>query len=606
MVFNLPPRYFNKAKVATHKTWFIFVGNVLEWYEFSVFGYLVNEIEQNFFNGSGSLATWSAYAVTFLARPLGALMLGWVADHCGRRTALLISLLGMILSTVGQGCLPSSYCCGDVPGVIGVVMLIILRVVQGICTGGEIGGVSTYLAEHEDKHVLGMLSATVGIGASIGFMLSSMVILILHLALSDEDMLLWGWRVPFLLAIIPGCFALYGRNYLEETDEFLDMVALEKAGQKMDSNDVAHISAAPQDPSITTSITFDDKDTSAKWGDKSDIAGLSAHDDPEREMDVSPASTTTPPLQAYATQVTAGNEGEAMDDTEYEVDDITGARVPRMNMQNVQKDRAVLPTPQWQDGADPGAQEEGLAVPPSEGNILPDKKQYKQDKMEAKRLSLASANQRSKFPLGDLVMLYPYQTFTVLFGLAAYSCTWYVTLVYSLDYIRDEHNVSASSAMGMAVVGNAIAVVVGPFSGVLVDGYGVGNQMMWGVGSLVVFSVPAWAVLVNVNNIAVFYIIQALMGVVNGCLCATPFLWVAEAFPTNMRASGFFAYNIAVSVFGGCGPLICDAMVRGWSAWGPALYVLVCCVLSLFVVCLSYYLNKRGTATMTHIRHTPY
>eukprot|EP01134_Creolimax_fragrantissima_P003627 CFRG3627T1 len=556
---KLPPAYFKKAKIATRKTWFIFVGNILEWYEFSVFGYLVNEIEHNFFKDSGSMATWSAYAVTFLARPVGALMLGWVADHCGRRTALLISLLGMIISTVGQGCLPTYYCCGEGAGLAGLVLLIIMRVVQGICTGGEIGGVSTYLAEHEDKDVLGMLSATVGMGGAIGFMLSSLVIMILHLALTTDEMLLWGWRIPFLIALIPGVIAMFGRNNLVETDEFLDMVELEANAATI----------ATENPVLQTPRKFN-YETPTIFTEKAGLRTEQSTEGPPSSKK-SITNVVTPPLY----------------ENDDDFDDITGA--------HVREEKSFDERFDSETGDNKSDIDDSLSVHAT-GGILKKKK----------RKALASADKRSRFPLGSLLKQYPIQTFIVLFGMAGLSCTWYVSIVYSLDYIRDQHGVSPSTALGMAVAGNLASVIFGPVSGILVDGSGVGKQMLIGSFTILCLTLPLWSFFILTESIPLFYILTILMGIGTGLFSACPFLWVAEAFPTNMRASGFFAYNIAVSIFGGCGPLICDALVQNWSKWGPAVYTSVLCLVSFLVVSIGYYLHRTDKLVLAHIRKTPY
>eukprot|EP00121_Abeoforma_whisleri_P001075 Awhi_evm1s957 len=130
----------------------------------------------------------------------------------------------MIIATVGQGMLPSDYCCSEDAGQAGMIILLILRVLQGLCTSGEIGNVSTYIAEQPNKNVLGMLCAFIGFGSFVGFVASSTFVLVLHLVLTKEQMLLWGWRIPFLVVIFPGLIALFGRRNMHETEPFLELM----------------------------------------------------------------------------------------------------------------------------------------------------------------------------------------------------------------------------------------------------------------------------------------------------------------------------------------------------------------------------------------------
>jgi MHS family proline/betaine transporter-like MFS transporter len=104
---GLPANYWSRAMAGVYGAWFIVLGNILEWYEFSLYGYLAPEMQKNFFDNS-SIGAWAGFGVTFVARPLGAFALGWVGDLFGRRIALLISLSGMMICTVCH-CLPSPF-----------------------------------------------------------------------------------------------------------------------------------------------------------------------------------------------------------------------------------------------------------------------------------------------------------------------------------------------------------------------------------------------------------------------------------------------------------------------------------------------------------------
>jgi len=200
--------------------WPVLLGNVLEWYEFAIFAYLSKTMATNFFAGS-QLATWAGFSVTFMARPIGGSFLAWVADTCGRRGALLISMLGMLIATVGQGLLPSRLCCGEVAGHFGMVLLLLCRFMQGACAGGEICSIATYCTERAPQSALGFCSSLVCITGSIAFLLASAVTGLCEHNFGPEAMEQWGWRVPFLLSLPPGLVAMWGRRSLVETEEFL-------------------------------------------------------------------------------------------------------------------------------------------------------------------------------------------------------------------------------------------------------------------------------------------------------------------------------------------------------------------------------------------------
>jgi len=219
---EIPVPYWRAARESVVTYWALIVGNILEWYEFSTYGYLVPEIKANFFQGSSTLA-WVGFGLTFAMRPFGGVALGWVGDRCGRRVGTTLSLGGMILATVVQGCLPCATLNGgsDALQTTGVVLLIVCRMLQGLSAGGEVGGISVTLGEHRPQCCLGFTSSLITAGASFSFFLSSGLVWLLRQTLTSDQMLLWGWRIPFLLPLIPGCLALGLRLRMPETAAFL-------------------------------------------------------------------------------------------------------------------------------------------------------------------------------------------------------------------------------------------------------------------------------------------------------------------------------------------------------------------------------------------------
>ena len=146
--------------------WSLLLGNILEWYEFAIFAFLEPYLQSNFFHGS-AITTWLGFASTFLARPFGGLVLGILGDLFGRKVSTFLSILGMLIGTVGQGMVPT-YQSGQICGTIGVVLLVVFRILQGICTGGEIAAVSTYITEVGAKHSLARCMVLIGITCTMG------------------------------------------------------------------------------------------------------------------------------------------------------------------------------------------------------------------------------------------------------------------------------------------------------------------------------------------------------------------------------------------------------------------------------------------------------
>ena len=195
-------------------------GTFVEYYDFVIYGYVATFIAQAFFPTGNSfvslLLTFGAFAVSFLARPLGAVIFAPLGDRYGRRTVLSVVILLMTLATAGIGVLPTYYQIG----VAAPILLMVLRLVQGISAGGEFGGAASLVAEFAPPSrrgfFVGFISLTVG-GAML---FGSGTAMVLTRTLSAESMSQWGWRLPLLLSLPLGLIGLYIRFKLEETPAF--------------------------------------------------------------------------------------------------------------------------------------------------------------------------------------------------------------------------------------------------------------------------------------------------------------------------------------------------------------------------------------------------
>jgi MFS transporter, MHS family, proline/betaine transporter len=196
------------------------VGNLLEWYDFGVYAYLAGLIATKFFPGSDPtaslLAAFAAYGVGFLARPLGGIVIGRLGDTKGRKTALVLTIFLMAFGTVGLGVLPSY----DAIGIWAPILLVALRIVQGLAAGGEWGTSTAFMVEWAPPNRRGLYGSFQQVSTAGGSLLGSAVAAIMTSTLSSAAMLDWGWRVPFLLGVVLLFVGAYLRANVDETPSF--------------------------------------------------------------------------------------------------------------------------------------------------------------------------------------------------------------------------------------------------------------------------------------------------------------------------------------------------------------------------------------------------
>jgi MFS transporter, MHS family, proline/betaine transporter len=194
------------------------VGSVVEYYDFGIYGYLATVLSVVFFaNGTDPttalLATFATFAAAFVLRPLGGLIFGHLGDRFGRSRILAATILAMCVATVAIGVLPTYAAIG----VGAAFLLVAARCVQGIASGGEVGGAAAYVAEKSPPHRRGFLCSTVQLGALAGALLASVAVTILTTVLTPAQLVEWGWRVPFLLSAPLGLVGLWIRFRLEDS-----------------------------------------------------------------------------------------------------------------------------------------------------------------------------------------------------------------------------------------------------------------------------------------------------------------------------------------------------------------------------------------------------
>lgn len=198
------------------------LGTVFEWYDFYLYGSLSAIISKQFFSGvnetTGFIFALLAFAAGFFVRPFGALVFGRLGDLIGRKHTFLITIVIMGASTAIVGMLPSYAAIG----VAAPVILILLRLLQGLALGGEYGGAATYVAEHAPDGKRGLYTSWIQTTATMGLFLSLLVILLCRVSLGDQFEV-WGWRIPFLISIVLLGISVYIRLQLQESPAFLEI-----------------------------------------------------------------------------------------------------------------------------------------------------------------------------------------------------------------------------------------------------------------------------------------------------------------------------------------------------------------------------------------------
>jgi MFS family permease len=201
------------------------VGNIIEWYDFYIFGSLAAILAVKFFDKThpvaAFLSTVAIFSVGFLIRPLGAFVFGWLGDKVGRKYTFIATLSGMGISTAIIGMIPTY----AQIGLSAAFLLFALRLIQGLCLGGEYGGAITYVAEHIEDKRRGYYTGWLQTSPTLGIVVSLAVIIGTQRYLGPEAFNDWGWRVPFIISLLLVAIAIYIRLSLQETPVFKDMKA---------------------------------------------------------------------------------------------------------------------------------------------------------------------------------------------------------------------------------------------------------------------------------------------------------------------------------------------------------------------------------------------
>lgn len=218
MAAHIPPNFRRVITAAAG-------GNVIEWYDFYIFGSLATILSVKFFEKShpvaALLSTIALFTAGFLVRPLGALLFGWLGDRVGRKYTFLMTLTGMALGTGAIGLIPSF----ESIGLAAAFILFGLRMIQGLCLGGSYGGAITYVAEHVSDERRGYYTGWLQTSPTLGIVLSLLVIIAVRTYFGEAAFNDWAWRLPFLFSFLLVFITLYMRLSFEESPIYAEIKA---------------------------------------------------------------------------------------------------------------------------------------------------------------------------------------------------------------------------------------------------------------------------------------------------------------------------------------------------------------------------------------------
>src|SRR5215467_5656264 len=193
------------------------IGNVLEWYDFAIYGYFATQIGRNFFPHEDAVAqllsAFGVFAIGYLMRPIGGVIVGHIGDRFGRRAALTFSVTAMAIPTFLIGLLPGY----QTIGLLAPIGLTLLRIVQGLSVGGEYTSSMVFLIERAPEGRRGLMGALAASGSALGILLGSAVGAAFAASMSTAALDAWGWRIPFLLGLVVGVAGYILRRYVLET-----------------------------------------------------------------------------------------------------------------------------------------------------------------------------------------------------------------------------------------------------------------------------------------------------------------------------------------------------------------------------------------------------
>lgn len=216
-LLDLPRRDRQKRLIA------VGIGNFMEWFDFAIYGYFAAIIGAQFFPSGDPtaemLSALAVFAVGFISRPVGALVLGPMGDKMGRRTVLIITVLGMGIITALIGLTPSYASIG----IAAPILIVVLRLLQGMMVGGEWTSAAAYIGESAPKNKRGFYASVITATAGLAFLVGTLFAALLTAVMDEQSLSSWGWRIPFVVSLAMAAIAVYIRRKLEDTPVYQEL-----------------------------------------------------------------------------------------------------------------------------------------------------------------------------------------------------------------------------------------------------------------------------------------------------------------------------------------------------------------------------------------------
>lgn len=211
----------NKSFVKTITT--SMIGNLFEWYDFALFGYFASIIGKLFFPSEDKsvelISAFGVFAAGFLVRPIGGMIFGYIGDKMGRKKALVLTIISMAVPTVIIGFLPSY----ETIGIAAPILLVIMRMLQGLSMGGNYGGAITFTTEHTNPKHRGFIGSFAVTSCLVGILLGSATAALFAYIFGEADLEAWGWRIPFVMGVLICFVGFYMRRKVPESPEYVNV-----------------------------------------------------------------------------------------------------------------------------------------------------------------------------------------------------------------------------------------------------------------------------------------------------------------------------------------------------------------------------------------------
>lgn len=511
-------------------------GTLLEWYDFSVYSQMAGVIGELFFPKGNEavkeMSFWAVFALGFVSRPIGAVLLGHVADAVGRRLGMLVCVVMIAVPTIIQGCLPTY----EQAGIVAPILMAIFRFIQGLAVGGEFGSAVVYLYEMAPRNRKSLIASLGAMAIAPGIILGTLAVLAVDYACTQEQLLLWGWRLPFLFSAVITPVAIVLRKFLPEPKEFLE------SKHQLVNQRIASVAAHKVAAHPTTART---------------MPRLSSRQISGRLMSLQDQIDIEAAIQA------ATSDGSCVKLTIKEA-------APATSGKDVTR-------------ATPAAAAAGVPA------------EVKQEFVA--EVAHVAHSVKHHVPLLDLFRGYWRQTLLQICLEACYACCFYTFFSWLPSHLVAAKAMSVTSSLWMSLVSMVVFAGLVPLAGHLAD---LGAPKLWcfaGISLLLgAISAPVLMAADGGRALVVLWLVVPVCVGLTGLQAG----WMTGIGPViyapGVRTTGYnVGHNLAFAVFGGCAPFIVSAMATGLKPASLAAGVFV--AITAVITCIAaVLLNKVSPA----------